>query len=378
MRFDSTLYYHFGEEYEWETLIGEFRDWVQVLDQGGFTTAWLAEHHFAWDGWTRAPTNPILLGSSLISGTKNLRVGQCGVILPDWHPIRVAEDIALLDQLTKGRIDFGVARGFDSRASIQFNVDADRRNHKRNFALFAETLDIVMKAWKEDVFTHEGEFYRFPVPGWQEKNPITHNPVYHAPDGELKALNVLPKPYQKPHPPIFQMADSEGSHKFAGSRGIGTICMWSTTSKMNHLRDIHRNAVQEAGAVLPYGEQLAVMRPTYVAESYEEAVNDTRWGMNLRETYSAGRKWRNSMDPRELTDDDLNKDTLDFYLENDLVFVGSPESVGDQIERLISETECRHLVLFHNTPGLNYEKVKRSLSLFAEKVIPRFQDTNGS
>jgi alkanesulfonate monooxygenase SsuD/methylene tetrahydromethanopterin reductase-like flavin-dependent oxidoreductase (luciferase family) len=377
MRFDSTLYYHFGEEYEWETLIGEFREWVGMLDQGGFTTAWMAEHHFHWDGWTRAPTNPILLGSGLISDTKNIRIGQCGVILPDWHPIRVAEDIALLDHLTKGRIEFGIARGFDNRASKQFNVNADRQNPKLNFALFAESLDVVLKAWKEDVFTFDGEFYKFPVPGWKENNPVTYDPVYHNPDGQLKAFNVLPKPYQKPHPPIFQMADSEGSHKFAGSRGIGTICMWSTTSKMNQLRDIHRAAVEQAGAEQPHGEQLAVMRPTYVAETYEEAVNDTRWGMNLRQNFSGGNEWRRTMGAGELTNDDLNKDALDFYLENDLVFVGSPESVGDQIERLIAETDCRHLALFHNTPGLTFDKVKRSLSLFAEKVIPRFQDANG-
>ena len=103
---------------------------------------WLAEHHFSWDGWNRAMTNPILVGADLAAHTQRIRVGQCGVILPDWHPIRVAEDIAMLDNMTKGRVDFGIARGYDSRSALQFNVHADRLNAGQNYALFAETLDI--------------------------------------------------------------------------------------------------------------------------------------------------------------------------------------------------------------------------------------------
>ena len=128
MRFDSTVYYHFGEVYPWDKLTDEFREIAGILDQAGFTTVWLAEHHFSWDGWNRAMTNPILVGADLAAHTKRIRVGQCGVILPDWHPIRVAEDIAMLDNMTKGRVDFGIARGYDSRSALQFNVHADRLN----------------------------------------------------------------------------------------------------------------------------------------------------------------------------------------------------------------------------------------------------------
>ena len=78
--------------------------------------------------------------------------------------------MALLDHFTKGRVDFGVARGLNGRASIQFHPDADRRDRDRSYALFSESLDIVKKAWTEDAFTHSGEFYRFPEPGWIENS----------------------------------------------------------------------------------------------------------------------------------------------------------------------------------------------------------------
>jgi alkanesulfonate monooxygenase SsuD/methylene tetrahydromethanopterin reductase-like flavin-dependent oxidoreductase (luciferase family) len=198
MRFDSTPYYHVGEDYSWQTLIHEMREEVRLMDQGGFTGLWLAEHHFAWDGWYRAPTDPILVGADLIAESDRMRVGQCGTIIPDWNPIRVAEDIAILDQLTKGRVDFGAGRGINTRSTIQFFKEADRRDPERNRALFREALEIIVRALENDAFSYKGEFYTYPMgefytyptPGWYESNPLVRDPRYHADDGELIALGV--------------------------------------------------------------------------------------------------------------------------------------------------------------------------------------------
>ena len=192
MRFDSTVFTHVGESYPWDILMDEFRQTAKLLDEGGFSGIWIAEHHFAWDGWFRGATNPILLGADLATHAPNLRIGQCGVILPDWHPLRVAEDIAMLDNMTKGRVEFGIGRGINSRTSIQFNPDADRLDQKRNYALFTESLDVIIKAWTEEKFTYQGEFYTVPNPGWHEPNPANADPRYHATNGELTALGWSP------------------------------------------------------------------------------------------------------------------------------------------------------------------------------------------
>ena len=375
MRFDSTVYYHFGEVYPWDKLTDETRQIACLLDQAGFTTVWLAEHHFSWDGWNRAMTNPILVGADLAAHTRQIRVGQCGVILPDWHPIRVAEDIAMLDNMTKGRVDFGIARGYDSRSALQFNVHADRLNAGQNYALFAETLDIIKGAWTEEVFRHEGQFYTFPVPGWKEPNPVNWDSRFHNEDGEMVALSVYPKPFQKPHPPIYQMADSAVSHKFAGARDVGVICMLSTIERVkDHWAAYDEGAasMQEVGT-----RKLAVMRPTYVAETMEQAVNDIRPGVNYREsltTTDPARSRKAMLGEGEFTEDDILVDAFDFQSSHDLIFVGTPDSVSEQIERYQDELGLDHLVLFHNIPGLTHEKVMKSLSLFSERVLPRFQD----
>ena len=378
MRFDSTVYYHFGEVYPWDKLTDEFREIAGILDQAGFTTVWLAEHHFSWDGWNRAMTNPILVGADLAAHTQRIRVGQCGVILPDWHPIRVAEDIAMLDNMTKGRVDFGIARGYDSRSALQFNVHADRLNAGQNYALFAETLDIIKRAWTEEVFRHEGQFYTFPVPGWKEPNPVTHDPRFHNEDGEMVAFSVYPKPFQKPHPPIYQMADSVTSHKFAAARDVGVISMRSTMEK---IKEHWAGYAETANDVLlgpnPAPRKLAVMRPTYVAETREQAIQDIREGLNYRERLTStdiSRSRKAMLAEGEFTEDDLLADCFEFEDSRNLIFVGTPDSVSEQIEMYQEELGLDHLVLFHNIPGLTHEKVMKSLSLFSEKVLPRFQN----
>ena len=139
MRFDGGLYAHAGEV-ETYPQVDEWRAEAKLLDQAGFTTVWVAEHHFFWGGWaTPTPPNPILAGADLAAHTDRIRIGQCGVCLPDWHPIRVAEDIAMLDHLTGGRVDFGIIKGLNSRVNGNFNIHADRRDQERNTALFLES-----------------------------------------------------------------------------------------------------------------------------------------------------------------------------------------------------------------------------------------------
>ena len=112
------------------------------------------------------------MGAHLGARFDRIRVGQAPVVLADWHPLRGAEDVALLDNMTQGRVDFGAGHGTNERTCIQFNINADKRDNKRNSALFQECLDIVIKAWTEDPFRHVGEFYQFPVPGWKETNKM--------------------------------------------------------------------------------------------------------------------------------------------------------------------------------------------------------------
>jgi alkanesulfonate monooxygenase SsuD/methylene tetrahydromethanopterin reductase-like flavin-dependent oxidoreductase (luciferase family) len=318
-----------------------------------------------------------MLGADLANCTERLRAGQCGVIIPDWNPIRVAEDIALLDQFTKGRAEFGVARGLESRAAIQFNQNANRKDSDRNRALFEESMEVILGIWTEEAFKHSGEFYTYPVPGWKETNPMVYDPRYHTDDMELIALGLQPKPYQKPHPPVWMMAESKQSHEYIGKKGLGAMCSASSLGIMKETWAAHNAAMSEfQGREVPFGEKLAVMRPTFVADTYEEAVNAVRDGANLLGSWISGKASylaRKSMvSEEEFSEGDMDLSYFDFQMKHELILVGSPDSVAESIERLRSEVNCEHFALFLNFPGLSFKQVMRNLELFGDKVMPQF------
>src|SRR5262249_33658808 len=145
-RFDCGLLSHSGDISSFPP-VDEWLDIARLLELAGYSGVWSAEHHFFWDGWvTPAPPNSVLFGAYVAGRTTKLRIGQQGVCLPDWHPVRVAEDVAMLDHMTHGRVDFGAMRGINNHVSGNFNPAADRRNRQTNEELFWESLKIVRKA----------------------------------------------------------------------------------------------------------------------------------------------------------------------------------------------------------------------------------------
>ena len=132
-----------------------------MAEDMGFEAYWLGEHHFGPHGMGNIP-NPILVGADLAARTKRIRIGQLANIAVWWHPLRLAEDLAVLDNLTKGRIEVGFGRGIWPYEGPQFHPNADPRKGDENRELFEEVIEVVKKAWTEDFFSHKGEL---PVSG---------------------------------------------------------------------------------------------------------------------------------------------------------------------------------------------------------------------
>jgi alkanesulfonate monooxygenase SsuD/methylene tetrahydromethanopterin reductase-like flavin-dependent oxidoreductase (luciferase family) len=385
MRFDGNVYYHECEPYPVDVMVDEWRETAVMLDQAGFTSCWLGEHHFWYDGYPSATPNPILVGMHLADATKRLRVAQSACILPDHHPIRLAEDLAMLDHLCKGRLDVGIARGTNSSASIQFNVHADRRDQKTNYRLFEETLDILLKAWTEDALSHEGEFFTFPVPGWSEADPRVYegDTVHYGPKGELIGLGVMPKPYQKPHPPIWQASDSTSSYEFAARRGHSVIGFARSFEGTREAWTRYREVASEAsGRELPMGmcvtgQTLNVMHIFHMAETQEKAEAEAREGVNTFFDIAVGLNgnWaRQGMVGvnEALSDDDRNMDWLDFLKKYEISWIGSPDYVAERIDKLRSELNCQHVTIWPNPGFVPFKDVLKGMDMFAEKVMPRF------
>lgn len=386
MRFDFNPFFNPGENIPWNRVVRMFRDQTGIAEQAGFTTVWCTEHHFAHNGYLNAPPNPVLMCADLGAHFSKIRLGQAPVVLPDWHPLRVAEDVALLDNMTEGRVDFGAGRGTNERSCVQFNIDADKRDAERNSALFRECLDIVIKAWTEDPFSYDGEFYQFPVPGWHETNRMfaPYDERYHTPDGEYVGMYVHPKPYQQPHPPVWLMSNTPDTYEMAGARGMNVVGMNSARDNIRACWGAYqKGAGERQNKDLPLGEGVGMCVVIYVAETMEQAERDIRPSINKYYEFVSGARpdgeWarRSFINPGdELTNEDRDADWFDFLQSHDMMWVGPADYVSEKIEQCREEVNLQHIMLLQQFPDIPIEKILASMTRFGEHVVPRFRTSS--
>jgi len=271
----------------YDKLLDETHEITEYCDQNKWNSIWYTEHHFNHEGM-ESITNPLMMGVDAAARTKDIRIGQACNVITFHNPIRMAEDIALLDQLSKGRVEVGIGRGIYGREAINLNKEADMKDQAKNFRLFEETLTILKKAWKEKFFSHKGEFYTYPAPDyvWQHDMSPPDKNLVDLKTSVMKNISVLPKPYQKPFPAIHQVVDGIRSIEWAAQQGLNII-MWIPTVKALKIKfETFKNAKSVAEKRnVPMGEGISLVRDMFVADTMEEAkekagehmVNYMRW-----------------------------------------------------------------------------------------------------
>ena len=354
-----------------DKLLDTLREQAVLAEELGFETIWLGEHHFGPHGTGNIP-NPILVGADLAAHTRRIRIGQLANIAVWWHPIRLAEDIAVLDHLTKGRIDVGFGRGIWPYEGPQFHPHADPRKVEENQILFRETVEIVIKAMTQEFFSHEGPNYRFPAPGTTFSHPrFPTDPTWQDGDRVVK-LNVTPKPYQKPHPPLWMTVSTDQSVSTAAELGL-TACYWQPPplrlrERFRLYADIRS---RREGRTFRPGEDQAVMRHTCVASTSQEARQIAERGVMFSFTYNDPfRGLQVFMNPGEQVSPEMKMD-WDFLAGRHLL-VGSPAEVADKIHELQELCGLEYLVINYGHGWLTHEQAVRNLELFAAKVMPQF------
>ena len=382
MRFDLIANFSPGETKPWPRVLEMINEQCFLAEQAGFTTAWFTEHHFAHNGYMNAPPNPIQMATHVAAHCKNLRVGTAPIVLPDWHPIRVAEDVAMLDNMTLGRVDFGVAKGINERSTIQFNTNADRRNNDKVMRLYQENLEIILKAWTNEVFTHKGEFWEFPVPGWQEKNRFFEplDPKYHDENGEYKAMYIHPRPYTDKHPPVWLMSNAPPTFKLAGEKGWGVISMSAGPKATLACWETYRDSLAKSlNREVELGEGVGVCTSFYVGETMQEAIDTIRPAINAYYEFLGGSRpageWtkRGYLDiGEEMTPEDDAMDWFDFLNKRGIIVVGDAEYVVDRFSEKQESIGLDHLMLMQQYTGVSYEKILASWKRLFENVVPRF------
>jgi alkanesulfonate monooxygenase SsuD/methylene tetrahydromethanopterin reductase-like flavin-dependent oxidoreductase (luciferase family) len=365
--FDAVNRWH-----EYDRVLQEVLEIARLVEDAGFWCAWYPEQHFALNGIEASP-NPILLSAWIAGQTSTLRVGQAANIITQWHPLRLAEDLAVLDHACRGRLEVGLGRGFAYEA-VNFNKPADVNNEEQNRELFDETLEIMLKAWTEDSFSHRGKFYEYPVPGQRWSNSMLElDPRIADAEGNIVRLGVRPQPFQKPHPPLWQVIDSERSIRSAAARGIKGILWLPPVGTLKARFEVYRDAAAAAGqGPMHVPDRVVVMRDTYVAHTDEQARRDSEAAIMRSYQSILGRRGvGNLLNPGEELTPDMSL-TFDFIRPRSLL-VGSPGHVIEKIHELREELDLEHLMIWSSQAGMPHDKVMSSLALFAEEVMPVFQ-----
>lgn len=362
-----------GELADYNLHMKNAREYAMRAEELNFWSTWYTEHHFGHEGQELTP-NPILMGTDIAAHTSKLRIGQAASIVTFWHPLRLAEDYALLDQLSDGRLEVGVGRGLYGREALNLNPVADPRDQEQNRALFAEVMGILDKAWNSEFFSHKGRFFEFPAPGVKWSHPMSPaTPEFTNEDGEITKMALVPRPYQEGGPGIWQVIDSPRSIESAANDGINAIFWMPPVSELKGRFELYRDKASEAqGRDVPLGDGIALVRDVYVADTMEQAREEFEEA--VMNTYRWVTHWRglgNLMEKgEELTDE--HKLDFDFLFERNML-VGTPEYVTEKIQELKDEVNLDHLMLWTTHPGLKHEHAMKSLNLFGEKVMPNFE-----
>ena len=333
---------------------------AEAAEKGGLEGVWLAERHFAAPrspldtggaGIPSVVSAPLIISSAIVARYERLRVGVAVNVLPLAHPVRVAEEVATLDHISRGRVEFGVGRSGFARAYEGYGI-----SYAESRARFRECLDVILAAWTNERFSYEGEYYRF--------NDVC----------------VIPKPYQKPHPPLriaattketFPQVGRQGIPVFVGLRGMDRPALAESLNA-------YRAAWKEAGNA---GDSSVFLRiPVYVGETDEQAHADAEES-TMRSYRRLAQNFLNSASVAGATPDEervqrghrLSAVTYEDLLRDRLAY-GSPDTVTNQLRDIVDELGLEGVVAEVNVGGgIPKDKVLASVNRFATKVAPNLR-----
>ena len=329
---------------------------ARLADETGIDGVWLAERHFAAP---RTPTDPggagipsvssvpLLMAGIIAARTERVRVGTGVSVLPLAHPIRLAEEAATVDNISQGRLDFGIGRSSFPRSYHGYDVPYDESRER-----FAEALEIILKAWNNYRFDHHGHYYN------------------------MEDVVVTPRPYQQPHPPIRIAANSVDTFGIVGQLGFPLVTgvRGQGLKQVADNVELYRAAVKENGHDV---DDVYVRMPIYVAENMAQVRADTeestmRAFRRTADTYirTVAAEGENASAERRQRAEQLLNTTYDDLLV-DRVAYGSPEEVAERLTEIRDQLGLTGVIMEPNLGGtVPVERVQNSVRLYAEEVAP--------
>ncbi|MGH8335668.1 MAG: LLM class flavin-dependent oxidoreductase, partial [Gammaproteobacteria bacterium] len=341
-----TLFDHYAEDCSEEQYYRNFFDEAAYAEELGFDSIWIGEHHFC----RYICPAPQIIAGGLAQRTKKIRIGTSIALLPHHDPIRLSEDYALVDLLSGGRLDFGVGRGF-----IKATYDGFNQAMSESRGRFDECLEIIEGAWRQEDFSYAGEFYR------------------------AKHVSILPRPLQRPGPPIFMAAAlSPESFVAAGKKGHSLMLapFFQSRATLKKNVELYQDTLRQSGFA-PDSVDIVAGYHSFVDET--PGLARKKWedhymrylhfvgGLVNPGEYTSGQyeSWRKSTTA-------LQQVTFD-QMYPDQVLCGDASQCVERVALLGEEYGVTHFWVYMDLGGLPQRELRASMERFATRVIPQFR-----
>lgn len=311
---------------------------MELAEALGFESVWIAEHHFSDYGL--CPVPPVL-AAHVAARSRTLRVGMGVSLLPLHNPVMLAEQLAVLDQVSGGRLDVGIGRG-----GAGPDYDAFGASFEQSRDRVEEGIALLRRCWSGERFSFAGRFTTVPE------------------------LRVTPRPRQQPHPPLFIAANSPESNLAAARLGLPTLSSFFVPAgELSRRRAAYRDEASASGIDTTTIDDLERrswgMRCVHVAPETATALAAARGPfMAYQERLSARAQVRSRLTHARLR-------PFEEYLDSGLAFLGSPDHVVDGLGRYLEATRYERVMLLMALAGLPHAGTLRSMELFAAKVAPQ-------
>ena len=319
---------------------GRMLEQISLAEQLGYDSVWLTEHHFHPYGG--ALPNPAVFAAAIAQRTTRIRIGTAVTVLPFHNPLLVAEDFAMVDVLSNGRLDFGVGRGSVPAEYRQFSL-----SQEQTFEIMAEATTVILRAWGEEVFHHQGQHFSYPP------------------------ISLLPRPVQRPHPPIWVgAARTPETFEWAGRNGFHIMVLpyLIETPRLKELLGVYRSALRQAGHD---DRQVQVLAKFHVFVTEDKA--------DLQRYASPAYDWY-----QRISGDRSGKGEAGYWRTNSTLeqhaaeyraIAGRPDECVAQLRYWQETLGINHLGGTFHFGGLPQAVTLRSIELFAREVAPALRES---
>lgn len=338
---------------------------AQLMEELGYDIFWAAEHHFQREGYECIP-NLLMWSLWLAQHTKRLKFGCAFNILPMWHPLRLAEDFAMVDILANGRVIFGIGRGYHTREVETFG--APMLDNEANRELFEEQFEIIMKAFNEASFSHQGKHYTLP-------------PEVPYRGYQLQEITLVPRPTHRPVE-VWQpiVSGTPRAFEFMAKHGIKGAILGTATEHVDRWVHQYQEANARHGRQLQLGENLAVGLWCYIDDTHEKAKRALQPLFEEHVKFAAPlgmlrytKEQMEELGPTGAARHIAAGVNYEEVLQKQAWFCGTPDETIAYLKELQAKYPGLEHIIIGFPFGATAEQFKEQLRRFASEVMPAFQ-----